>query len=203
MTRSPRVAGRPVRRPVSLVLAVLACLVGAASPPALAAAGEGAGLIELNWTLFVQVLNFLILLVVLYLVAYKPLLRTLAARADAIRQQLAEAQAAREAAQRQLAEFQARLQQAQAEAQALRERAQREAAELRQRLTAEARQEAARLLESARAEIAGDVRRARTELRAEVGALAVQVAEQLIQKSLRDEDHRRIVQEALARMDRA
>ncbi len=44
-------------------------------------------------------------------------------------------------------------------------------------------------------------RAARAELRAEVGALAVQIAERLIQKSLRDEDHQRLVQEALARMD--
>jgi len=38
------------------------------------------------------------------------------------------------------------------------------------------------------------------ELRAEVGTLAVQIAERLIQKSLRDEDHRRIVADAIAKV---
>jgi F-type H+-transporting ATPase subunit b len=164
-------------------------------------AGGGGGLIELNRSLLIQVVNFLILLAVLYRFAYKPLVATLEARSAAIKQQLAEAQAAREAAQRQLAEFEARLAAAQAEAQTMRERALREAAETRERLTAEARQEATRLLESARIEIEQNVRRAKNELRAEVGALAVEIAERLIQKSLRDDDHRRLIQDALARID--
>jgi F0F1-type ATP synthase membrane subunit b/b' len=48
--------------------------------------------------------------------------------------------------------------------------------------------------------MAQDVRRARQELRQEVGDLAVQVAERLIRKSLRDDDHRRIVDDAIARV---
>jgi F-type H+-transporting ATPase subunit b len=172
--------------------------------PALAAASEGGGgggLIQLNGTLLVQVISFVILLAVLHRFVYRPLLATLDARSTAIKQQLAEAQAAREAAQRQLAEFEQRLGAAQAEAQATRERALREAAETRERLTAEARQEAARLLAEARAEIDQNIRRARQELRAEVGTLAIEVAERVIQKSMRDEDHRRLVQDALARLD--
>jgi F-type H+-transporting ATPase subunit b len=172
--------------------------------PALAAASEGeggGGLIELNRSLLIQVINFLILLAVLYRFAYRPLVATLEARAAAIKQQLAEAQAAREAAERQLAEFEARLEAAQAEAQAMRERALREAAEMGERVTAGAREEATRLLDSARAQIEQDVRRAKSELRAEVGTLAVEIAERLVKKSLRDEDHRRLVQDALARID--
>lgn len=201
MTRSRHVSGQHVWVSVmSALVALVLTLGGPAS--ALAAEGGGGGLIDLNWSLLVQVLNFLILLVVLYRFAYKPLVATLEGRTATIKQQLAEAQAAREQAQRQAAEFEARLREGQAEAQAVRERALREARELRERLAAEARQEAARLLESARAEIAQDVRRAKSELRAEVGTLAVEIAERLIQKSLRDEDHQRLVQEALARMDR-
>ncbi len=201
MTRSRHVSGQHVRVSVmSALVALVLTLGGPAS--AVAAEGGGGGLIDLNLSLLVQVVNFLILLVVLYRFAYKPLLTTLEGRTATIKQQLAEAQAAREQAQRQAAEFEARLREAQAEAQAVRERALREAAELRERLAAAARQEAARLLEAARAEIAQDVRRAKSELRAEVGTLAVEIAERLIQKSLRGEDHQRLVQEALARMDR-
>jgi F-type H+-transporting ATPase subunit b len=173
----------------------------AVTRPAWAAAAGGGGLIDLNWTLFVQVLNFLVLLVVLYLVAYKPLVQMLRTRAATIQQQLAEAKAAREEAQRQLADFETRLRGAQGEAAAVRERALHEAAELRERLAAEARQEAARLVEAARVEVEQSVRRAKADLRAEVGGLAIEIAERLIRKSLRDDDHQRIVQEALARMD--
>lgn len=204
MIQSRHVVGQHVRGSMPVLVGLLgygALFLPAA--PALAAEGGGGGLIQVNASLIIQVVNFLILLVVLYRFLYKPLLATLEGRSAAIRQQLAEAQAAREDAQRQLADFEARLRAGQAEAQAVRERALREAAETRERLTAEARQEGARLLEAAQTQIAQEVRRAKTELRAEVGTLAVQIAERVIRKSLRDEDHQRLVQEALARIDSA
>ena len=64
-----------------------------------------------------------------------------------------------------------------------------------------ARGEATRLVESARSELAQDVRRARQDLRQEVADLATTVAERLIRKSLRDEDHRRIIEDAIGRVD--
>jgi F-type H+-transporting ATPase subunit b len=196
MARSRHVVGRPVE--------LAAVVLAAVAWPGIALAAEGGGgggLIELNRSLFVQLVNFLILLAVLYRFVYKPLLAALEARTSAIKGQLAEAQAAREAAQQQLREFEAKLTAAQAEAQAVRDRALREAAELRERLNAEARQEAARLVEAARAEIDQDVRRARGELRREVSTLAIAIAERLIRKNVQPEDHERLVQEALARLD--
>ena len=65
-----------------------------------------------------------------------------------------------------------------------------------------ARAEAGRLVESARNEMAQEVSRARQELRQEVVDLAITAAERLIRKSLRDEDHRRIVQDAIGRVDK-
>jgi F-type H+-transporting ATPase subunit b len=193
--------GLPVRGviPVARALALGAVL------PALAEAAEGGGgsLIEINWTLGVQLISFLLLLAALYKLLYRPLLGALEGRTNAIQQQLAEAQAAREEAQRERAAMEERIRAAHAEAQALRERALREAAELRERLSAEARQEATRLVESAQAQVAQDVRRARADLRAEVGALATQIAERVVRKSLTDEDHQRLVRDALARIEPA
>lgn len=201
MTRIRDGLGQCVRATSRALLWRAVSVAGLLANPVPALAAEGGGLIAINGSLLIQVINFLILLVILYRFLYKPLLGMLDARSAAIKRQLAEAQAAREEAQRQLAEFEARFRAAQAEAQAVRERTLREAAETRERLTAEARREAARLLEAAQAQIAQEVRLARSELRAEVGVLAVQIAERLIRKSLRDEDHRRLVQEALARID--
>jgi F-type H+-transporting ATPase subunit b len=173
--------------------------------PVVAQAAEGGGgsLIEVNWTLGVQLISFLLLLAVLYKWLYQPLMGALEGRSAAIQQQLAEAQGAREEAQRALASMEARIRAAHAEAQAVRERALREAGELRERLATEARQEATRLVESAQAQIAQEVRRARAELRGEVGALATQIAERLVRKSLSGEDHQRLVREALARIEPA
>jgi F-type H+-transporting ATPase subunit b len=187
--------------PVGVIGRVVCALIVGVPAWAYASEGEGSSLIEINWTLGVQLVSFLLLLAVLYKLMYRPLLGALEGRSAAIQQQLAEAQAAREEAQRALGAMEERIRVAQAEAQALRERALREAAELRERLSAEARQEAARLIEGAQAQVSQEVRRARAELRAEVGVLATQIAERLIRKSLNDEDHQRLLREALARIE--
>ena len=203
MIQSGHVMGQHVRGGTLLtgLVGVMGAVLTWPAPLLASEGGGGGGLIEINASLVIQLINFLILLVVLYRFLYRPLLGALEGRTAAIKQQLAEARAAREEAQRQLADFEGRLQAAQAEAHTARERAMREAAETRERLTEEARQEAARLLAAAQAQIAQDVRRARSELRAEVGALSIQIAERLIRKSLQDDDHRRLVQEALSRIE--
>ena len=65
-----------------------------------------------------------------------------------------------------------------------------------------ARREAQQLVESARVQTEADIRRAREELRREVSEIAIAVAEKLVRKSLRDEEHRRIVDDAIARIGR-
>ena len=55
-------------------------------------------------------------------------------------------------------------------------------------------------METARAQMDADVRRAREELRRDVAELATAVAEKLVRRSLRDEDHRRIVADAIAKV---
>jgi F-type H+-transporting ATPase subunit b len=203
MTLTGPAEDRPVRGS-AFGRALLAAMVASVLSPAVAAAagGEGGGgLIDVNASLIIQVVNFLILLAVLYRFLYRPLLGALENRTATIKQQLAEAEAARQQAQAQLADFEARLAASRAEAQEARDRALREAAEVKERLAADARREAERLVQTAHDEIAQAIRRAKADLRTEVGGLAVEIAERLIRKSLRDEDHQRIVREALARMD--
>jgi tRNA-specific 2-thiouridylase len=119
--------------------------------------------------------------------------RKMEERTQAIRKSLEEAQAARAEAQREREEHAGKLQAAYAEAQAIRAAALKDAAEEQRRLVEGARAEAGRLVESARNEMAQEVTRARQALRQEVVDLALSAAERLIRKSLRDEDHRRIV----------
>lgn len=161
-----------------------------------------AGFINLDRSLLVQAVNFALLVFILWRLLYRPFVAKMEERTRAIRASLEEAQAARAEAQRQLEEYRAKLEAVHAEAQAIREAALREAAEEQRRILDAARQEAARIVELGRAEIEQDVRRARDELRREVGELAVTVAERLIRKSLRDEDHRRIVRDAIAQLER-
>src|SRR5881392_1256509 len=157
-----------------VVCAVALALVGWAlqGPGAAWAAAEGGqegGLVSLDRSLIVQVVNFVILLVILTRLLYRPFLAKMQERTEAIQKSLEEAQAARAEAARQQAENETRLRAAHAEAAAIRAQALKEAADEQRRLVEAARAESQRLLDSARAQLDADVRRAREELRRDVG----------------------------------
>ena len=189
------------RNRIGRILCTLIALLVIA--PAIASAaseehGGGGGLISFDKSLIVQGVNFLVLLGVLHYLLYKPLIGKMQERTAAIQKSLEEAQAARAEAARQQEENAARLRSAYQEAAAIRAQALKEAAEEQRKLVEAAQGEARRLVETARAQTDADIRRARDELRREVAGLAVAVAEKLVRKSLREEDHRRIVDDAVS-----
>ena len=186
---------------VFVCLGVALALVGPAAAWAASEGGhESGGLISLDKSLIVQAINFLILLFILKRLLYKPFLAKMNERTQAIQKSLDEAQAARAEATRQQEENETRLRAAHAEAAAIRTQAMKEASEEQKRLVEAARAESQRLVESAKAQMDADVRRAREELRREVADLATAVAEKLVRRSLRDEDHRRIVADAITKV---
>ena len=189
------------RNRIGRILCTLIALLVIA--PAIASAaseehGGGGGLISFDKSLIVQGVNFLVLLGVLHYLLYKPLIGKMQERTAAIQKSLEEAQAARAEAARQQEENAARLRSAYQEAAAIRAQALKAAAEEQRKLVEAAQGEARRLVETARAQTDADIRRARDELRREVAGLAVAVAEKLVRKSLREEDHRRIVDDAVS-----
>jgi F-type H+-transporting ATPase subunit b len=183
------------------ILAIAALLLGAVPSAALANEGGG-GLISLDKSIVIQMINFGLLLFILIKLLYKPLLAKMEERTVAIKQSLEAAEAARAEAARQQEENAGRLRAAYAEAQAIRAAALKEAGDEQRKLVEAARREAQQLVDSAKAQMESDVRRAREELRREVSDIAITVAEKLVRKSLRDDDHRRIVEDSIARIGR-
>jgi F-type H+-transporting ATPase subunit b len=181
-----------------LVCAVVSLLLAL---PAVALAAEGGGgLINVDKSLIVQGVNFLILLFILQRLLYKPLLAKMEERTVAIKTALDQAQAAQAAAARQQEENEARLRAAYAEAAAIREQALREAAEESRKHIESAQAQARKLVDDTKSQLDGEIRRAREELRRDVSDLAIAAAEKLVRRTLREEDHRRIVTEAIAAM---
>ncbi len=141
------------------------------------------------WT----IVTFVALLVVLRAVAWKPLLKMLEEREGRIQDALAQADRAREEAQKALVENQNAMAKAQAEVQQSiaegREAAQRVADEVRQRAEAEANQ----LLEQAQRTIRQEKEQAIQELRNRVADLAILAAGKVLDESVDDARSRKIV----------
>jgi len=174
-------------------------LVGlAALPPGLVQAAEEAakhaepGIVNLNITTLIQVVNFLILIALLSRFLFTPLKKFLAERAEGIEKALAEARLARESAAKAQEEHRAQILAAHREAAALREQAQREVEAERQRLLKESRNEAQRVLDEAKAAIEMETKRARSALREEVVSLSLAAAERLLGRAMTTEDQKRL-----------
>jgi len=162
--------------------------------------GGGSGLISVDKSLIVQFVNFFILLFILQRLLYKPFLAKMEERTSAIKASLEQAQAARAEAARAQEENEARLRRTHAEAAAIREQALREAGEESRKHVEAAQAQSRKLVEDTKAQLDAEVRRARDELRREVSDLAIAVAEKLVHRTLREDDHRRIVADAIAGM---
>jgi F-type H+-transporting ATPase subunit b len=180
---------------VSLLLVLPAVAVAAES-----GGDHGGGLISVDKSLIVQFVNFFILLFILQRLLYKPFLAKMQERTAAIESSLDQAQAARAEAERQQGENEAKLRAAYAEAASIREQALKDAAEESRRHIETAQAQARKLVDDTKAQLDGEIRRAREELRREVSDLSVAVAEKLVRRTLREDDHRRIVTEAIAGM---
>jgi F-type H+-transporting ATPase subunit b len=162
---------------------------------ALAAGAEEPGIINLNVTVLIQAINFLILIFLLSKFLFKPLSKFLADRSAGIEKSLAEAKAAHEAAAKAQAEYQAQVRETQREIAAIREQGQREVEAERQHLIAASRAEAERLVAQAKAEIEAETKRAKSSLRDEAAGIAVAAAERLLGRTVTGDDQKRLAEQ--------
>jgi F-type H+-transporting ATPase subunit b len=184
-------------RPFALRVApAFLLLVGLTLPGiALAAGAEEPGIINLNVTILIQAINFLILIFLLSRFLFKPLTKFLADRSAGIEKSLAEAKAAHEGAVRAQAEHQAQIRETQRDIAALREQGQREVEAQRQQLLHASREEAERLIVRAKAEIEAETKRAKASLREEVADIALAAAERLLGRTVNGDDQKRLAEQ--------
>jgi F-type H+-transporting ATPase subunit b len=144
-----------------------------------------------------QIINFVLLLVLLYFIGYRPIRKMLDERSKRIKEGVDQAELAKEAAARAGEEVQRRLDEARKDGQLILA----QASEMGERLKAEAREEARReaeaLIVRARAEIGMERDEAIDRLRQEFADLAILAAEKVIKETLDKERHRRLIEEVL------
>jgi len=148
--------------------------------------------------LIAQLVNFTILLVILRLVAWGPLTRMLDERRERIAESLSAADQAKAQAAESERQIHDQLDASRREGQALVAQAQEIAARIQAEARTIAQADADALLGRARNEIQLERDQAIAELRNEFAGLTIAAAEKVINESLDRNQHRRLIDEALA-----
>ena len=151
-----------------------------------------------HWpSLVVYLVNFSILLVILYMVGYKPILRMLDQRSAGIRESVETVERVRQEAADQHAEMEKRLDEGRQEGQALLAQAREMADRYREEERGKARQEAEAFVARARDDIQRERDDAIDQVRRHFAELAILAAEQVIGRSLDESAHRDIIEKVL------
>ena len=156
---------------------------------------EGLG-ISLS-TLVAQLINFVVLLGLLYLLAYKPVMRMLDERSRRVKESMDQTEQIKEQAAEAEQETARRIEKASIEAQRIVDQAMQAGEETRLKARQEARQDGEKLILRARAEIDRERDEAISELRGEFADLTILAAGKVIDRSLDKEAHRRLIDQVL------
>ncbi len=152
--------------------------------------------------LIAQVINFTILLGLLYLVAYKPLMRMLDERSRRVKESMEQTELIKEQAAKAEQETKKRIAEASKEGLKIIDQAVKTGEEVRQKAQGEAREEAGALIIRAQAEIQRERDEAISVLRKEFADLTILAAEKIIDRSLDKEAHRQLIDQVLEESSR-
>ena len=148
-------------------------------------------------TLVAQIVTFMVLFGLLYLVAYKPVMRMLDERSRRIKESMERTEEIKEQAAHAEEETKKQIAAASREGQEVIARAVRTGEEVRQQAQQEAKEEAKVLIARARVEIQRERDEAIDELRREFADLTIRAAEKVIDRSLDKKAHRQLIEKTL------
>jgi F-type H+-transporting ATPase subunit b len=155
-----------------------------------------------NGTFLVELAAFGLMVFILGKWVVPPINRAMTARQDAIRQQFADLDQAKQEAHEAEEEFKAQIADARHEAARIREDAREQGAQIIAEMRDQAQVEASRIVEHANAQISAERQHAVASLRAEVGSLATALAGRIVGESLEDDERSgRVVDRFLADLE--
>jgi F-type H+-transporting ATPase subunit b len=148
-------------------------------------------------SLAIYLVNFLLVLILLHLFAYKPILKLMDQRADRIRESLEAADLARQEAASSQEAIQEQITEARREGQRIMDQTREAADRFRTEEMDKARQEAEAFVERAKQDIQRERDTALQEVRASFGDLAITAAERVIRSSLDRTAHEALINQVL------
>jgi F-type H+-transporting ATPase subunit b len=160
------------------------------------------GIFEINPGLFLWALfTFIILVVLLYFFAFKPLIRMAKARQESIDQAIEEAERLRTDADDLLESYRQQLAEAREEAGAILDRARKAGETTKAEALEEAKAQAEATLVKARQQIERDTNQALQKIREEVADLTIAATAKVARTGLSGEDQLRLIQQAIDEID--
>ena len=155
--------------------------------------------IDLN-TLIWSIINFFVLLAILYKFLYKPILGMIDSRKEEVANNLSHADASRKEAEDMFADYKKQLAEATSEAAEIITKANKAAEEAKNALILQARDEATAISVKAQQEIGREKEKALKEVRDEIAGLAVLAAGKVLEKSITKEDHEKLVNDFVSQV---
>jgi F-type H+-transporting ATPase subunit b len=160
--------------------------------------GEGLSSLGINLPVLIsQIISFLVLFGLLYLVAYKPVMRMLDERSRRVKESMEQTEQIKEQAALAEKETAKRIEDASKEGQRLVDRAMQAGEEVKLKAKDEAKKEAEMLINRARTEIERERDDAIGEMRKEFADLTIMAAEKVIDRSLDKKTHRQLIDKVL------
>lgn len=155
---------------------------------------ENGSLISVNpGLIFWTVVTFIVLLIILKKVAWKPILTALDQREAAIKESLEKAERAREEAQKVLDENKSNLAHAEEESKKIIDQSRVYAEKLKEQIIRESKEQAKKIVDDAADEIERKKEAAFNELKTQVAEIAINAAEKILKESLNKETNKKIV----------
>ena len=156
-----------------------------------------------GWTFLAQICNLMIQLVIFKKFLLKPIKQVIADRKAKADREIADAQKLRTEAEAMKAEYEQNLQNARTEANQIVATAQKAATARSEEIVGEARAQAAALKQKAEADIAQERKKAVNEVKDEIGGIAMEIASKVVEREIREEDHRDLIDEFIKNVGEA
>ena len=156
-----------------------------------------------GWTFLAQICNLMIQLVIFKKFLLKPIKQVIADRRAKADSEIADAQKLRTEAEAMKAEYEQNLQNARTEANQIVSAAQKTATARSEEIVGEARAQAAALKQKAEADIAQERKKAVNEVKDEIGGIAMEIASKVVEREIREEDHRDLIDEFIKNVGEA
>ncbi len=159
-------------------------------------------MVNINWTIIWEVINFLILLWLLKRYLYGPISQILKKRSQKIENDLGQAEEEKRQAAELKEKYEAELKKARKKAQSIIDKAEVRGNKRAKEIIAEAKEEADRIKENKLKEISRAKKEALNELRNETGTMSLLIAGKLLKENLDRSKHEALINQYIKELDR-